>query len=97
MKQYDQVILLLLFSRIFRLLATSSEAGLYFKGKSLCNCDDSSVIVRERGEKSKVYPPFKNKTKMTVLVQNLLEITNNTLLENGWILLHISTLNIYSA
>lgn len=47
---------------------------------------------------SNVYPsPFENKTKATAVVENLLEITNNALLENGWILLHISILNIYSA
>lgn len=44
---------------------------------------------------SNVYPsPFKNKTAVG---KNLLEITNNALLENGWILLHINILNIYSA
>lgn len=45
---------------------------------------------------SNVYPsPFKN--NKTAVGKNLLEITNNALLENGWILLHINILNIYSA
>lgn len=46
---------------------------------------------------SNVYPsPFKT-TKTTAVVKKVLEITNNTLLENGWIPLHINILNIYSA
>lgn len=60
----------------------------------LCN----KTFSKEGKGVSNVYPsPFKNKAQTTAVVKNLLGITNNALLENGWILLHINILNIYSA
>lgn len=75
------------------------KSALYFKEEK------NNVIVmillhnetfsKEGKGVSNVYPSsFKNKT---AVVKNLLEIINNALLENGWILLHINILIIYSA